>query len=353
MAWLEAERENLVAAIRWAVDAGWHSHAWRLARAMWRFLYGEGYLDDSIMIQQLTLQSAIEVGDHVTAGLMYNYLAGTYHRQGRWDDAFFHVDRAIAIREQLGDKRGQAISINNRGRILMRCGRFREGLDCFLQGLAVNIQAESPAAMIADGYANIGVAYMQVGDYKAAAEYLTRHRNLALPDKASFERGAGYSHLGKLELRLGRFSKALDFLEQGAALRAGDDPPGVAEVMCDIGSAHRGLGNLELAAYHQRQALLTIEESGYLSAESGVRIELGITLHLAGEDEDALVQLRRALDIAERLQIAPQRARALDELANILAATDPGQAQELRSQADAIYHALDLPRPASPVTKEG
>jgi hypothetical protein len=94
-------------------------------------------------------------------------------------------------------------------------------------------------------------------------------------------------------------------------------------------------------------------QCGDLYGECDVRIELGITLHLAGDDEQALHHLRLALDIAERLQVAPQRARALDGLATVLAATDPGQADELKSRADGIYQELDLPRPANPVTLEG
>jgi hypothetical protein len=62
---------------------------------------------------------------------------------------------------------------------------------------------------------------------------------------------------------------------------------------------------------------------------------------------------RRRLD---HLQVGaqPGALRSLQRLAtNELAATEPDQARKLRSQADAIYQELGLPRPPNPVTLEG
>jgi thioredoxin-like negative regulator of GroEL len=95
-----------------------------------------------------------------------------------------------------------------------------------------------------------------------------------------------------------------------------------------------------------------MQSCGSLFGECDVRIELAVTLHLAGERDEALDHLREALDIAERLNIDPQRARTLDVLAGILDTTDPDTANTYRARADAIYQRLDLPRPPTAPTLE-
>ncbi len=192
---------------------------------------------------------------------------------------------------------------------------------------------------------------MMLGDVSLAEDYFRRHLTVALAFGIHEPLGTAYAHLGELELLYGQPAVALGLLERALELRS-DETVTRAEVIRHIGNAYRGLGDLAKAHDYHDQALVTMEECGDLYGECDVRIELGVTLHLMGEDKEALDHLRRALDIAERLQIAPQRARVLDELASVLAATDPAQAQELRSQADAIYQELDLPRPPNPVTLE-
>jgi tetratricopeptide (TPR) repeat protein len=284
--------------------------------------------------------------------MMHNYIAGTYQRQGRWEESFRHLEQAISIRARLGDRVGQASSTANRGRVLLRCGRYQEALRSFEDSLAIYLDTQSGQYRIGDVLANVGLAHMMLGDTSQAEDCFQQHLAIALDCGIGEALGTAYAHLGELELLKGRYAEALDLLERSAELR-NQEPGTRAEVVCDIGNAYRGLGDLGKAQDHHQQALSTMEETGDLYGECDVRIELGVTLHLMREDDEALDQLRRALDIAERLQIAPQRARALDELATVLAATEPGRAHGLRSQADAIYQQLDLPRPANPVTLEG
>jgi Tfp pilus assembly protein PilF len=48
-----------------------------------------------------------------------------------------------------------------------------------------------------------------------------------------------------------------------------------------------------------------------------VRIELAITLHQAGDDAEATDHLNQALEIANRLDLQPQKSKAEETLATI------------------------------------
>src|SRR2546423_3115078 len=116
---------------------GWHERTWQLARAIWPYLYGHGYQDDCIAIFELALLSADSAGDLATAGLAHNYLAGSYFRWGQTAKALEHVEQAITTRLEAGDRSGAAGSIVNRGRVLMRAGRYPEALESFRHALRI------------------------------------------------------------------------------------------------------------------------------------------------------------------------------------------------------------------------
>jgi DNA-binding SARP family transcriptional activator/tetratricopeptide (TPR) repeat protein len=345
--WYEAERQNLMATIRYAAENEWHSYAWRLTRACWRFLYRNGYNNDCIAACQLVLQSARRAGDPVAEGLAHNYLAAAHHHLGHLNQALDHIDQAISIRSRLDDQIIWSTSLENRGILLLHYGRYSEATESFRAAMHIRIDAKAPPTLIGDSYINMGNVSVLRGDYETAQNYYDQYLVIATESNADALLGAAYAHLGGLALRRRQYAYAVELLERAAELRqlrAATDPDALVEQVCDLGSAYRGNGQRREALLSHRQALELAEDSGVLYGECDVRIELGVTLHVTGEDEEALDHLRRALDIAERLQIAPQRARALDELATVLAATEPHQAQELRSRADEIYQELGLPR---------
>ncbi len=87
-----------------------------------------------------------------------------------------------------------------------------------------------------------------------------------------------------------------------------------------------------------------MEKYGPMTGECEVRIELAITLHMAGEDAEAVEHIDRALATADRLSLQPQRAKALHTLAIIK------DDKDLRAQADTLYEQLGLPKPLPPPT---
>src|SRR5207248_10382146 len=144
-----------------------------------------------------------------------------------------------------------------------------------------------------------------------------RHLSAAEEAHSAVEQGVAYAHLGSLELRRDNFARARDLLELGFQTYVSGDPDNRGEMICCLGSAYRGLGDYVQAQYHQQQALETMKRCGALYGECDVRIELAITLHEAGDNDEARDQVNTALEIADRLNLLHQRAKALDVLATI------------------------------------
>jgi DNA-binding SARP family transcriptional activator/tetratricopeptide (TPR) repeat protein len=345
-AWLATERSNLTAAVRCAIQGGWHGHVWRLARATWKYLYRNGYHDDNLAMMSLVLEAARHEGSQMLAGLAHNYLAASYYHWGRWDEALGHIDEAIALRTESGDLSGLAVSIDNRTQVLVRSGRYAEARESSEHGLRTLAQTGVSPILLAHLQAELGLACLLMGDLEAAERHLRHHLAIAEERNADSARGPAYAHLGALELRRGRSAIAVAYLERALRLNTVGNPILLAETVCDLGSAHRSLGDLEQALQLQHQALNTTLQYGFLSGECEVRIELAITLQQFGDDE-AKDHLNQALAITHRLNLLPQRAKALDVLAEIT--KDP----TLHDEATAIYTQLGLPRPPTPPTLEG
>jgi tetratricopeptide (TPR) repeat protein len=344
--WLETESVNLVALFHAAADAQNHEVGWRLARAIWRPLFRNGYHDDCLATLQRVLETASRAADKRASGMAYNYMAATYFRLGHWVEARNNIDRAMAAYAAIGDQREWAKSLGNLARILIRSGDYVAALDSVERAARAHAETGSPAVVLASLNIDLGHANMLLGRYSTAREQFERFLRYAEGSRNDADMAVALAHLGMLELRLGRFAAALDLLRRSERLQAFGDVADLAEWMCVKGSAYRGLGNLEQALRWQLEALEAIERSGSLYHECDVRIELAITLHLAGHDDDAKDHVDRALAIADRLNLQPQRGKALDVLATIT------KDSTLHDQATTIYAELGLPRPPTPPTLE-
>jgi tetratricopeptide (TPR) repeat protein len=114
LTWLEAERVNLLAAVRQAATSpGVPSDVvGHLATALFRFLEMRGSWHDLGAIDQLALQAARRSGDPHAEAQALNDLAVTYYRLGQLDQAAAYSERTLAMRRKLGDRvaEGQALS---------------------------------------------------------------------------------------------------------------------------------------------------------------------------------------------------------------------------------------------------
>ncbi|WP_367128994.1 NB-ARC domain-containing protein [Saccharothrix sp. HUAS TT1] len=135
--WLEAERSNLVTAIREAAERGWHALAWQVAETMFTFFLHRHHFADWI--------SAFEVGadaarlDHhaVAEARLRMQLAIGYLNVGRSDDASREASRALELAEGAGDLASVATALRQLGRISRNQGDPEDALEYFRRSLHV------------------------------------------------------------------------------------------------------------------------------------------------------------------------------------------------------------------------
>ncbi|GAA5189640.1 hypothetical protein GCM10023322_42880 [Rugosimonospora acidiphila] len=315
--WFEAERANLVAAIQLAAEERHDRLCWRLTRAVWRDLYYRGYDDACLHTHRLAIEAADRAGEPEGVALGHNSVAAMHFRRGRWDQALRHLDEAIALRAALGDRAQQASSLNNKATVLNACGRYRQALAVHREALALWLAMPQPNEGALLSYSNMGQSYMYAGDYAAAEETYVRLTELADALDSDRQRNIVYGHVGELRLKQGRFAEAVELLTRRRLAPTPGDPLLFAETVRLLGTAHRGLGQLQEALHCHRQSLSILQETGALFSECDSHLELAATLRALGDRPAALDEYRQALDIGGRLNLERQVGEAVEGLARL------------------------------------
>jgi DNA-binding SARP family transcriptional activator len=169
LGWLDAERPNLVAAVRQAARAGEHEIAWKLPVSLWDLFNLRGHWDEWIDTLEIGLASVRELGDQSGEARTLNNLAVAYTRRGRVPDALRCFGRALHIRRERRDLAGQASILQNRGLTLADAGRFDESMANLRAALSIlrELGSQDGEAMVIHA---IGVNHRAMGHIAAAME---------------------------------------------------------------------------------------------------------------------------------------------------------------------------------------
>jgi DNA-binding SARP family transcriptional activator/tetratricopeptide (TPR) repeat protein len=341
--WLEAERSNLVAVVRLAAARGQDQYAWRLARAMWPFLFLRCYVDDLLDTHRRGLTAAERLDHPGAIATMRNYLASAYYRVGSYQEAAEQMEHAVVWHERSGDLAGLALARKNLAAAYSMSGRVGEALRQFDLALAA-ADRSGVAQVLANVVANAGAGYLAAGRYSEALDH--SRRGLALTRRVADEqmRAIVLGNLGVIRIRLGAPDRALRLLTAAlAAKRRTGNRSGEGETLNYLGVAYRMLGRFDLAADHHQAALAVMREVGDRPGECAVHDEFGRTLRAAGDLGSALDRHQRALTTATQIPHRYGQARALDGIAACLRDADPESASRYWLRARSLYEELEVP----------
>ncbi|MEU8166569.1 BTAD domain-containing putative transcriptional regulator [Micromonospora sp. NPDC049004] len=340
--WLEAERADLVTMVASAHESGFYEHAWRLARALWRFCYIRGYFEDIITTHQQGLAAAEATGNVESTALMQNYLASAYVRTGDNREALKHLTRAVELSKESRDVLNTARYQANLAPVHYWSGNLSEAVALGMEQLRDYRgygNAGAPNAL-----PNVGIALTSLGRYEEALWIHRRHLAWARTNSSEFHVLNALSHIGAVRTRMGDLHQAIRILRASLALRDRTGHRyGEAEVRLDLGIAYRGLGRLAEAQQEHEMGRALAVGSGERHIEAAALNELGRTLRARGLDREAAEMHREALRLATRIAHPHEQGRALAGLAEHFSAVDPAEARRHWERALAIFRRMGVP----------
>jgi predicted ATPase len=203
---MEAEHDNLRAAIAWAQESGAQRLELRLAAALGEFWHARSYLVEGLtrirdaLAHDLDAPTGLQI-EALHVGSLLAYKQGDIAQTRAW------AQRQAALAEESGDEEALAGALNNLGISLLGEGHFIEARATMERKLAICERLGSPDRIAVTQH-NLGLISMEEGAYDDAVARITA--SIQLHESVGNER---YVSNGRCDrafalIRLGRWSEA-------------------------------------------------------------------------------------------------------------------------------------------------
>jgi predicted ATPase/class 3 adenylate cyclase len=299
---LDADHDNLRAALAWSASTGEIEHELRLASALYYFWIVRGYLTEG----RRRLEEAIARAGSAPAGLRAGvlYAAGGFaYRQGEYEVARALFQTSLGLYRELRDELRTAMTIGSLANVAVAEGEYEGAMAGYEQARAM-LQELGDTARLAQVVANMGSVANIERRFELARslgeEALVLQRQLGNSEAATIS----LHNLARIDLRTGRPAAAAELFRECLE--------GALELDYRELIAYCLQGSSELAAAGDdpdRAAAL-------LGAADGLFEELGVIRF--GDEAETYEETLRALEAqlgTERFEAARAagRARTLDE----------------------------------------
>jgi tetratricopeptide (TPR) repeat protein len=360
-AWLDAERPNLVAAIRHASAHGPRRMAWLLADAMRGYLTSRMDAQDWGTIAEASLAAAQAESDQhgMTAALLS--LATLHSVRGRFEEAIDAYQRASDHARRAGWPEAEAHALGSIGGEYQMLGQLRLAATYLSRSLAMRrrLGAALGEANILD---NLGLVYWGLGQLRSALDHHTRAAAIfhdlgavTAGARATAARGIACHTLGRLDDAAEALTAALAVLDEtGDRYYLGITRAAIAEVYRDRGDLAGALDLAETAAafagevadpWQQCSALITLASIHHLRGDHRRAVhDFERALALARDVADRFLEADILIRLAAAHHGADRRGITIDLLAEALPLTREGSYRVLEGQAVTVLAAAHLAR---------
>lgn len=250
------------------------------------------------------------LGDTRREAQAVNYLGAAHFFSGRFDEALAAFTEVAGLARAAGDRYFEATALNNAAQIHRNQGRFEEALQVmmsiveFVRAMTPTADPGAPARTVR----NIGILYMELGDYDRAEPFVHEALDLARKWKSVALEQASLMSLGVLAKRRARWKEAVAFFEQALALDAQVGDKGLrAEIHGNVAEAYLESGDLASAERHNRAALDLARALGARLAEAIWVGNVAMTELAAGRPSDALATLDEAFARFQAIGPTPEK----------------------------------------------
>jgi tetratricopeptide (TPR) repeat protein/DNA-binding SARP family transcriptional activator len=344
LAWLDAERANLVAVSAHAVTHSWPGHTIRLANVLFRYLDSGGHFVHALSIHTDAIQAADQMDDRAAEAHALANVGLVHWRQGRYEQGAAHYRSALSLFRQTGDRSGEARTLTKLGLVNWRQGRYPRAAERHQQALKLYREIDNPIGQ-ANALSNLGIVHWRQGRYHEAAEQHQQALSLYRENKHRFGEANALANLGVVHLRQDRNDQAARDLQQALVIfRETGNRIGEAYALTNLGVVHLRQGDFERATEETQQAIALFRYTGNHDGEAEALNRIGEIRQATEHHGQAISEHAAALTLAVKTGDRYQQACALSGLAAArhMAGQDNQARQNLR-HALQMYTDLGVP----------
>ncbi|MBD2358130.1 tetratricopeptide repeat protein [Tolypothrix sp. FACHB-123] len=222
--------------------------------------------------------------------------------------------QALIIYREIKDRDFENATLGNIGLVYLDLGNYTKAIEYFQQVLAIAREIKDRDLESAS-LGNLGVAYLYLGDYPKAINYQQQRLAIAREIKDHQGEGKALVNLGIAYYNLGNYPKAIEYYQQSLAIaRKIQDRPTEARVLGSLGNVYDSLGNYPKAIEYHQQSLAIVREIKDRQSEGRILGNLGLAYFSLRDYPKAIEYHQQSLAIAREIKDRQTEGNALSNL---------------------------------------
>jgi tetratricopeptide (TPR) repeat protein len=385
LGWLEAEHDNLRAALEWSRGRGEAQATLRLAAALGRFWWRRGYWSEgrawlegalamesgasasvearafhgagllawaqgdfgrATMLLEKSIALSQTLGDKQSVITSLVFLSDMLKDQGQSERAVALAEECIALCREIGEREGIAEVLNTLGRVALDQGNYDRANACFEESLAFSRELGFEIE-IAFALNHLGEAAGLQGDYERAVVLLEESLVLGRQSRHEMCIAQTLNNLGLATANRGEYGRSKALVEESLAL---------SRQLGDKWAIALSLSHLGLVAWYQRdderaatlltESLALRREQGYKRGVAASLSILGNVVRRRGDRKRAAAFLTESMGLCRELGDKEGIVKSLEGLAGVAAAQRQHErAARLFGAAQAARESIGGPLP--------
>ena len=240
-----------------------------------------GYYKQALAISQ-------DIDDRRNEGIWRGSLGNAYYALGQMERAIEYYKQALSISQDIDDRRGEGNWLGNLGLAYSALGQMERAIGYYKQALAISKDIDDRRNE-GTWLGSLGRAYADLGQMERAIEYYKQA--LAISKEIGDRRGEGnwLGNLGNAYYGLGQVKRALVYYEQALSISKDiGDRHNEGTWLGNLGLAYADLGQVERALEYYEQALSISKDIGDRRGEGNQLNNLGVAFQDLEKNDLAL-----------------------------------------------------------------
>jgi DNA-binding SARP family transcriptional activator/tetratricopeptide (TPR) repeat protein len=319
---LRREHRNLVAVAQFAIDQGWHRHAWQIVCCLQPLLKLSNYGGTALELFEGAVRAAQALEDRHGESLSLMGAALVLRERKLNARATSLMEQAIAISRGIDDRSTELYQVTGLGVVWLNDGHLKLAYDCFTEArtLAAALNDQSALAALRN---NLGAVCVDLGCYDEALGHLQHAlaRRRANGDRQS--EATVLTNVGLAHYRQRRYADAAIEFERALHLCDATTHPHIKiTAWTGLCLVQRARGALEEAIHSGGEALRLARRARLPELECDALIALGDALLTSGDRVQAMAAYVNARDIATRYHLILCGGRVQEGFAHLASAED-------------------------------
>jgi DNA-binding SARP family transcriptional activator len=233
--WFNAERLVLGLLVKTAADEGLSHHSWTLAITLQQFYQRRGLAHDWESTMATGLAAAMDAADKPGQALMHRSIAGAYFMLNRTDFSLEHLRQAEKLFGELGYTIEHAYLYSNFGTVLGKLGEYQNAIGYHQRALALyELAGERKGTAVS--LHMIASCQAKLGDHLAAIQPITQAMQIYGEVQDLHGEGNCWAALGEIHHDLGDYPRAAHCFRLAADIyRQVDADVEVADALLSLG----------------------------------------------------------------------------------------------------------------------